>query len=254
MNVEEHDVNNRGVNIHVMEANRGAKGGWPLVIIPGLAEAAEDYREVVEKLYPRHCVVITLRGRGRSDAPASGYTLEHHISDIEAAIEEVELSRFVLMGFSRGVAYALGYALQHPDRIEGLIVGDYPAVHTQLKPGWVEFFSSLPPWRGKPLSERMSTAALHALQQESDPVMLWDRLPLLHCPALIIRGGTQGAALSAEAAEQYREKLPEAEIVVFEESDHHIFEPDTNVFIQAAERFMSGLRPDINDKKGVNIG
>ncbi|CAH8705917.1 hypothetical protein M5W83_16750 [Paenibacillus thiaminolyticus] len=62
MNVEEHDVNNRGVNIHVMEANRGAKGGWPLVIIPGLAEAAEDYREVVEKLYPRHCVVITLTG------------------------------------------------------------------------------------------------------------------------------------------------------------------------------------------------
>ncbi|WP_374018308.1 hypothetical protein ABU162_00360 [Paenibacillus thiaminolyticus] len=76
----------------------------------------------------------------------------------------------------------------------------------------------------------------------------------LHCPALIIRGGTQGAALSAEAAEQYREKLPQAEIVVFEESDHNIFEPDPNVFIHAAERFMSGLRPDSNDKKGVDIG
>ncbi|MFD3270432.1 hypothetical protein ACE3MS_09890 [Paenibacillus dendritiformis] len=58
MNVEERYVNNRGVNIHVMEANRGTKDGWPLVVIPGLAEAAEDYREVVEKLYPRHCVVI----------------------------------------------------------------------------------------------------------------------------------------------------------------------------------------------------
>ncbi|MFL1675310.1 alpha/beta hydrolase [Paenibacillus thiaminolyticus] len=254
MNVEERYVNNRGVNIHVMEANRGTKDGWPLVVIPGLAEASEDYREVVEKLYPRHCVVITLRGRGRSDAPASGYTLNDHVSDIEAAIEELELRQFVLMGFSRGVAYTLGYAVQHPDRIQGLIIGDYPAVHTRLKPGWVEFFSSLPPWRGKPLSERMSTGALHALQQESDPVVLWERLPSLHCPVLIIRGGTQGAALSAEAAEQYREMLPQAEIVVFEESDHNIFEPDPNVFIQAAERFMNGIRPHINDMKGVDVG
>lgn len=116
MNVEERYVNNRGVNIHVMEANRGSKDGWPLVVIPGLAEAAEDYREVVEKLYPRHCVVITLRGRGRSDAPASGYTLKDHVSDIEAAIEELEVRQFVLMGFSRGVAYALG--MRYSIRIE----------------------------------------------------------------------------------------------------------------------------------------
>lgn len=243
MNVEERYVNNRGVNIHVMESNREAKDACPLVVIPGLAESAEDYQEVVEKLYPRHCVVITLRGRGRSDSPASGYTLEDHVSDIEAAIGELELRKFVLMGFSRGVAYTLGYAVQHPDRIQGLIIGDYPAVHTHLKPGWVEFFSSLPPWRGKPLSERMSTGALHALQKESAQVMLWDRLPSLHCPALIIRAGRQGAALSAEAAEQYRERLPQAEIVIFEESDHNIFEPDPDVFIHTAERFMSGLRP-----------
>lgn len=143
-------VNNNGVHIHVTEAHRELnKGDVPLVIIPGLSESAEDYISIVEKLTPRHIIMITLRGRGKSDSPASGFTLEDHISDIDAVVRHLELESFILMGYSRGVSYQLGYAVQHPERIRGLIIGDYPAIHTQLPPGWVEFFASLPPWRGR---------------------------------------------------------------------------------------------------------
>lgn len=95
---------------------------------------------------------MTLRGRGKSGLPKGGYTLEEHISDIHAVIKHLALKEFILMGYSRGVSYTIGYAIKNTNLLKGLIIGDYPAIHTQLPPGWVDFYSSLPPWRGKPIS------------------------------------------------------------------------------------------------------
>ncbi|WP_339294203.1 alpha/beta hydrolase [Paenibacillus sp. FSL W7-1279] len=243
MQLYETMVNNQGVHIHVTEVHRDLRNEQTsLVVIPGLSESAEDYIAIMEKLSPRHIVIITLRGRGRSDSPASGYTLEDHISDIDAAIRHLELEHFVLMGYSRGVSYQLGYAVQNPERIQGLIIGDYPAVHTELPAGWVEFFTSLPPWRGKKLSDRMKISALQALQQESAKVEMWNDLTRLTCPVLIIRGVKPHPGLSLEAVEQYKLALPQAIIVAFEEHDHNIFEPDVDVFVRTADSFLKKIR------------
>lgn len=231
-------VDNKGIHIHFIEANADKKEEAPLVIIPGLSESAEDYIAIIEKLSPRHCIIITLRGRGKSDTPETGYTLYDHVSDIDAVVQHLKLRNFFLFGYSRSVSYVLQYALNNKTIIKGLIIGDYPAIHTQLPQGWVEFFSSLPPWRGKPLSERMSMTALQNIQKESSQVLFWDDLSSIECPVLIIRAGKQGAALSVEAAEQYTEKMPQANIVVFDESDHNLFEPHIDPLIQTMETFM----------------
>ncbi|MEK3734831.1 MULTISPECIES: alpha/beta fold hydrolase [Paenibacillus] len=242
MQLHETMVNNQGVHIHVTEVHRDLKNKQAsLVIIPGLSESGEDYITMMEKLSPRHIVVVTLRGRGQSDSPASGYTLADHISDIDAAIRHLELEQFVLMGYSRGVSYQLGYAVQNPERIQGLIIGDYPAVHTELPAGWVDFFASLPPWRGKKLSDRMKTSALQALQRESTKADMWNDLTRLTCPVLIIRGVKPHPGLSLEAVEQYKRVLPQARIVAFEEHDHNLFEPDADLFVRTADSFLTSL-------------
>ncbi|WP_141235802.1 alpha/beta fold hydrolase [Paenibacillus sp. 7541] len=242
MQLHETMVNNQGVHIHVTEVHRDLKKQQAsLVIIPGLSESGEDYITMMEKLSPRHIVVVTLRGRGQSDSPASGYTLADHISDIDAAIRHLELEQFVLMGYSRGVSYQLGYAVQNPERIQGLIIGDYPAVHTELPAGWVDFFASLPPWRGKKLSDRMKTSALQALQRESTKADMWNDLTRLTCPVLIIRGVKPHPGLSLEAVEQYKRVLPQARIVAFEEHDHNLFEPDADLFVRTADSFLTSL-------------
>ncbi|MDQ0154237.1 alpha/beta fold hydrolase [Robertmurraya andreesenii] len=232
-------VDNNGINIHFVETNANLKEETPLVIIPGLSESAEDYISVIENLSPRHCIIITLRGRGKSATPETGYSLDDHISDIEAVVKHLELKDFILFGYSRSVSYVLKYSLQNKNLVKGLIIGDYPAIHTQLPQGWVEFFSSLPPWRGKPLSQRMSHTALYGIQKESAQVIFWDDLSSIECPVLIIRAGKPGAALSLEAGEQYLEKMPQANLVVFDESDHNIFEPNLDTFIQTIDLFMN---------------
>jgi pimeloyl-ACP methyl ester carboxylesterase len=230
-------IDNFGTTLHSIDSNP-TKSQLPLVIIPGLSESAEDYIQLMELLSPRRCIAITLRGRGKSDAPKSGYTLEDHISDIEAVISYLEINEFVIMGFSRGVSYALGYALKNVSLVKGLVLGDYPAIHSQLPPGWVESFSTLPPWRGKSLPERMKTHALFGLQKDSKQVLFWDKLSSLSCPVLVIRGGKPGAALSEEDGIRYLEEIPKSNLVVFEESSHNLFEPCFENFIDTMKEFF----------------
>ncbi|WP_232699377.1 alpha/beta fold hydrolase [Brevibacillus daliensis] len=242
MNYSDSWVDNRGTAIHFVDVNNTIKENVPLIIIPGLSESAEDYISLMERFSPRRCVAITLRGRGKSDTPETGYTLEDHISDIDTVINHLALKEFILLGYSRGVSYAIGYAIKYTKNLKGLIICDYPANHTQLRQGWVEFFSSLPPWRGKPLSERMNLQALHGLQSESTQVSFWDDLPSITCPTLIIRGGKEGALISLETAKQYVEKMPQADVAVFVDSDHNIFEPNVETFIETTNLFLKDIK------------
>jgi pimeloyl-ACP methyl ester carboxylesterase len=232
-------VKNQGINIHFIETSMETTNNEiPLVIIPGLSESAEDYIHIMEALLPRKCVAITLRGRGKSDAPQMGYTLEDHIGDIESVVNHLDLKEFILMGFSRGVSYALGFTFANLNLVKGLVLGDYPAFHSQLPIGWVEFFSGLPPWRGKELNERMTTNSLKALQNESRQVLFWDELTSIKFPVLIIRGGRQGAALSKEDGDRYIEMIPNSKLVLFDESNHNIFEPSLEKFIITIKDFF----------------
>ena len=242
MKITDFFVDNNGTNIHYIDSNINHNHELPFVIIPGLSESADDYLPLMKSLLPRRSIAITLRGRGKSDAPLTGYTLEEHISDIEVVTNHLNLKEFILIGYSRGVSYALGYAIAHSQLIKGIILGDYPAIHTELPPAWVDYFSSLPPWRGKPLSERMKPHALTGLQKDSKQIMFWDKLSLIECPVLIIRGGKKGSALSEEAAQQYLENFANATEVVFEESDHNIFEPNLQKVLITVKWFIESKK------------
>ncbi|GAA0359119.1 alpha/beta fold hydrolase [Bacillus horti] len=148
----EHFIKNKDVSLHYIEhihENMGKEELPPIVFVPGLTEGAEDYKELMEGITNRKSVALSLRGRGQSDSPVNGYTLEDHIQDIETVVGALKTEKVVLFAFSRGVAYTLGYAMQHPDRLAGLIIGDYPAIHTKLSEKWVDFMIQSPPWRGK---------------------------------------------------------------------------------------------------------
>lgn len=54
-------------------------------------------------------VAIDLRGFGKSDTPAHGYSYNQMSSDVFYVVRQLRLSNFVLVGFSMGGAIALRY-------------------------------------------------------------------------------------------------------------------------------------------------
>ncbi|GAB4574344.1 MAG: hypothetical protein Kow0077_20420 [Anaerolineae bacterium] len=223
-------------NVPALEAGQGL----PLVIVPGTAESAEDYTDLLEALAPRPCFALSLRGRGQSSSPMQGYALEDHVSDLESLVKGLRLSRFALMGYSRGVAYSIGYAALHADQVAGLIIGDYPAHHPAVTPGWVEDFLAAE-CRGMPVSERLMRHVAEGLQRDGREVPLWEALPLIRCPALIMVGGQPGARLTLRDVERYLQMLPDARIARFEESDHRLWEPDLGLYIVTVGNFLQRL-------------
>jgi len=183
---------------------------------------------------------VTFRGRGRSGAPARGYALEDHVGDLEAVVAQAGLGRFCLMGYSRGVAYAIAYALRHPDRLAGLVLGDYPAHHGALPPRWPEYMLATT-HRGTPVAARMPEHAVRALQREARTVDFREALGLITCPVLVLRGGQEGSLLSAAEAEVYRRRLREVSIVVLEDAGHELWEPNDASYVAAMTTFLDHL-------------
>jgi pimeloyl-ACP methyl ester carboxylesterase len=62
-------------------------------------------------------VMYDLRGHGRSGRPASGYTLDDNIDDLQTLLDRLEVTGPVhLVGNSYGGTVAFGYAARHPER------------------------------------------------------------------------------------------------------------------------------------------
>lgn len=112
------------VRVHARRSDDLPGPSLPLVIAPGMSETAEDYDDVVAALAPRGAVAISFRGRGNSEAPASGYSIDDHVADLEAVVARCGLSRFALFGFSAGVPYSVAFTLKHPRLVHCLVIGD----------------------------------------------------------------------------------------------------------------------------------
>ena len=69
-------------------------------------------------------MAMDLRGRGQSDKPPNGYSIENHCRDILALLNELRLDRVVLMGHSLGAFISLAFAAQYPQRTDRLILVD----------------------------------------------------------------------------------------------------------------------------------
>jgi len=234
-------ADNRGVRLHFLDTGAVAEPGrTTVVVVPGLSEAAEEYAWLLDGLAPRRCVALSLRGRGQSDAPLAGYSLADHVSDLEAVVEALRLPRFCVVGLSRGVAYAVRFATLHPERVAGLVVGDYPAHHTELPPEWVDAFMESS-WRGVPVVERMKRRVVAGIQRDSRYEPLWEGLRRVPFPALILRGTGEGSLLPRKEADRYRRLIPEATVVAFEGTDHDLLEPDPTRLVRVLEGFLGGL-------------
>lgn len=234
----EHD----GLRLHAVDARPASRRGDAFVFVPGLGEAAEEHRPLLAALAPRRAVAVDLRGRGASDVPASGYDLDHHVGDLAAVVDALDLARLHLGAFSRGCGYALAYALAHPDRVASLVLADYRAHHVALFPGFADMWMSKQ-WRGRPMGDRLDRRVADGLEREATGRPMWDDLPGLDRPLLVVRGGRRSAVLDAAGADEYRRRAPRCEVVVFEDSGHDLWRPDPDRFARTIREFLERVDP-----------
>ncbi len=99
--------------------------GRPILCVHGLTANSRFWDCLASALSPMHHIIaMDLRGRGLSDKPPTGYSLDHHCKDILSLMDDQGLKRPVLMGHSLGAFISLVFSAKYPQRVDRLILVD----------------------------------------------------------------------------------------------------------------------------------
>lgn len=230
--------------------------GPPIVLLHGIT-ATRRYVLHGSKLLPRRGYeVITYDARGHGESGAApeneGYGYRWLVADLERVIEErVGEGRFLLGGHSMGAHTAVAYALEHPERLAGLVVigpvyagvvtdealaywdGLADALERDGVEGFVAFIDAQgpdPQWRetilritreriGRHRDPRALATALREVPR-SRPFDSLAELEFLDVPALVVAShDVADPGHPYSVAEAYAERIPGARLVSEAEGD-----------------------------------
>lgn len=98
--------------------------GPALVFIHGAWSDAESWRPQVERFSEDHrTITYDLRGHGQTGATEQRtYSIDLFVEDLEALLDELEIDRAVICGFSLGSMIAQSYLARYPERVEGIVL------------------------------------------------------------------------------------------------------------------------------------
>ena len=109
-----------GANIHCAEV--GNPSHPPVLFLHGFPFSHEMWTEqlaAVEKQY--RGIAYDIRGHGMSDVRDGQYTIEGHVDDIIALLDNLEIDRTVIVGLSMGGYITLRALQRNPERFAGAV-------------------------------------------------------------------------------------------------------------------------------------
>lgn len=132
--VQSHYVEVNGYSIHYLEAAPADYPGIPLVLIHGIGSRGEDWAPMIPALAAQgfHVYVPDLLGYGRSSKPDVDYSISLQESVVLKFMDTLQLQHANVGGWSMGGWVALRLTLDHPEKVNRLIV--YDAAGTYFPP------------------------------------------------------------------------------------------------------------------------
>jgi class 3 adenylate cyclase/pimeloyl-ACP methyl ester carboxylesterase len=114
--------------ISIAYSVEGDPQGTPLVWIPGWVSHLEidgqtrDVLGVTEILSPVRFITFDKRGSGLSSRAITEFSLDAHLTDVAAVVNDLGLSQFALAGYSEGGPVAIAFAAHNPERVNRLTI------------------------------------------------------------------------------------------------------------------------------------
>lgn len=113
-----------GTLVHVRD--QGPRDAEPLVLVHGFASSLHTWSGWVDTLTPEFRVItLDLPGFGLTGPSGDHvYTQDRYVQVVDALADHLALETFALGGNSMGGGVAWHYALDHPERLTGLVLVD----------------------------------------------------------------------------------------------------------------------------------
>lgn len=251
----------------------------PIVLLHGGHQSAHSWDLVSLHLAQNYRVLaLDQRGHGDSEWPRDAeYTNDAMSHDVEAFIGALGLQRPILIGHSMGGRNAMLFTRRDPSRLRALVIVDVgPELSDRGRAviagfvqanqefdnlqHFIENVRKYDPYRSQEHIER--TVKYNMLQRadgkfvsKCDPTprrlglvrgqgplenITLDEARAFRLPVLVVRGANS-AILTADAAERFRDALPQGTLVTVPDCGHNVHGQNTPGFIGALDEFLQRL-------------
>jgi pimeloyl-ACP methyl ester carboxylesterase len=230
----------------------------PLILIHGAGGDHLHWPPELRRISGRSVLALDLPGHGRSDGPGRG-RIEDYAADVAGFLEALGVTRAVLGGHSMGGAIAQMIALDHPERVAGLvligtgaklrvapalldvILTDSEAVLT-LMADWA--FGPAAPAELKELGTKAmgetEPAVLHGDFTACDLFDIRDRLAEIRVPTLVI-GGTADKMMPLRFSRYLADQISGAQLEILEGAGHMMALEQPAGVVAAVTEFLGRL-------------
>jgi non-heme chloroperoxidase len=108
-------------------AAQGARSDPAVVLLPGPTDSWRSYQPILERLPPDvRVIAVSQRGHGDSDKPQVGYSVDDFAADVVPLLDVLGIERAVLASHSGACLVARRVAVDHRERVAGLILEASP--------------------------------------------------------------------------------------------------------------------------------
>src|SRR5437764_1610870 len=217
-------------------------------------------------LAAEHRVVrYDLRGLGKSSTATAAYS---PLDDLDRLMRRLKIQKAVLVGLSLGGMVAMDFALEHPERVEALVLcapglRGFPSNPSeQLKTAYGAIYRNEPEGIGLLLNtglgavtpearskmQVMLTENIRRALRADGKLVQWpmpltiERLPQIKSPTLLFIGTEAEPELIA-ISDLLAQKIPSATKVVLSDAKHHLNLDQPQTFDQHARDFLARLSP-----------
>jgi 3-oxoadipate enol-lactonase len=231
--------------------------GEPAVVFThGLAASGQTWAAQVAALAPRHRVLTwDLRGHGRSDPAPAPCTIAELAADLVSVLDRAGVARAVVVGHSAGGVVAMRAALDHAERVAGLVLVGTASECNDRSRAFYEELAEIAGTRGMdPVRRRLGVNAEQARQAPVDAATfahvaramaslnaapLTPRLGEIRCPAHMIVGDKD--FLGAGGSVKLQRGIAGAGLTIVPGRGHGIFLEDPEGFSALLHTFLDGL-------------
>jgi pimeloyl-ACP methyl ester carboxylesterase len=263
-------------NVTLAYDERGDREATPLVLVHGVSMSRRYFHRQMEPLSERYRVIaLDLRAHGDSSKAQAGHTIPHYARDLHRFMTALKLQKPALLGWSMGAFVIHDYVKQFgTGGLSCLIVSGEAATDFKWD-GFPHGMVDLPTLHSfmSDIQEDHEAFIRHLVpamfHQEQDPgdiewmvreclklpigplgAILFDQcvqdyretVKSIDTPALIL-WGRHDAILPASGADDLKQRIPHAEVVMFEDSGHCPFLEETDKFNGVVNEFMARLAP-----------
>ncbi|MGE3270769.1 MAG: alpha/beta fold hydrolase [Chloroflexota bacterium] len=248
----------------------GTAGKPPVLLLHGMAmyswtweQNALAWNDVF------HVVAVDQRGHGDSDRPPRGtYLTEIMAADAIKMADALGWDRFSIVGQSMGGHNGMQAAMDHPDRVERLVISDMEPLFQLHLMDYMRKADALPVYDSydqfveeaakrnpRPPIELHRSRAMRALKKLPDgrltpkydlyapkdwaPLDLWPRLREITCPTLLVRGA-ESPVLRQDHAERMVKAIPDCQLVVVPGAGHGIGSDNPVMYERCIRQFLLG--------------